>query len=138
MFLAFPYFVNLLCDFIHFDPTQKTHDGRQKSRLTFWQPFIPVSIFATPPCLSVLVNPLEQLATRWVAKPRLQRRREASCVSLPKGYSTLRNSPVMEARKGNHQTMPTTVTKMFTQTRFPILRINETEFKNIFTLVGTL
>lgn len=105
MFLAFPYFVNLLCDFIHFDPTQKLMTA-DKNLAYVWQPFIPVSIFATPPCLSVWST----LSNNWLPagwpNHGTTTKRKASCVSLPKGYSTLRNSPSWKpVRKSS--TMPT-------------------------------
>ena len=81
-----------------------------------------------------LVNPLEQLATRWVTKPRHNDEEESQLRFITKGILDTSEQSVMEARK-EIINYADTVTKMFTQTRFLFSVSNETEFKNIFTLV---
>ena len=113
MFLAFPYFVNLLCDFIHFDPTQK--------------------LMAADKNLAYVLAAFHT-GFRWVAKPRHNDEEESQLRFITKGMLDTPEQSVMEARK-EIINYADTVTKMFTQTRFLFSVSNETEFKNIFTLV---
>lgn len=75
-----------------------------------------------------LVNPLEQLATRWVTKPRHNDEEESQLRFITKGILDTSEQSVMEARK-EIINYADTVTKMFTQTRFLFSVSNETEFK---------
>ena len=77
---------------------------------------------------------LGQLATRWVAKPRHNDEEESQLRFITKGILDTPEQSIMEARK-EIINYADTVTKMFTQTRFLFSVSNETEFKNIFTLV---
>ena len=133
MFLAFPYFVNLLCDFIHFDPTQKLMTA-DKNLAYVLAAFHTGFNLCNAALFIGLVNPLEQLATRWVAKPRHNDEEESQLRFITKGILDTPEQSVMEARK-EIINYADTVTKMFTQTRFLFSVSNETEFKNIFTLV---
>ena len=133
MFLAFPYFVNLLCDFIHFDPTQKLM-AADKNLAYVLAAFHTGFNLCNAALFIGLVNPLERLATRWVAKPRHNDEEESQLRFITKGMLDTPEQSVMEARK-EIINYADTVTKMFTQTRFLFSVSNETEFKNIFTLV---
>ena len=133
MFLAFPYFVNLLCDFIHFDPTQKLMTA-DKNLAYVLAAFHTGFNLCNAALFIGLVNPLEQLATRWVAKPRHNDEEESQLRFITKGILDTPEQSIMEARK-EIINYADTVTKMFTQTRFLFSVSNETEFKNIFTLV---
>ncbi len=133
MFLAFPYVVNVLCDFIHFNPTVKqvTTDNNLAYVLAAFHTgfnFCNVALFMG------FVRPLERLSTRWVSKSRNSDDEESELRFITKGLLDSPEESVMVARK-EVVNYADTVIKMFTHTRYLFSADNETEFKNIYTLV---
>ncbi len=81
------------------------------------------------------MKPLERWATQRVGKPAGTATRSKSELRfITKGLLDTPEESVMEARK-EIINYTDTVTQMFTQTRYLFSADNETDFKNIFTLV---
>ncbi len=133
MFIAFPYFVNLLCELIHFDPTAKI--GIADNNLAYVLAAFHTGFNCCNAVLFIgLVNPLERFATRHIAVPRNYDEKESELRFITKGLLDTPEQSVAEAGKEIINYIDTAI-KMFTQTRYLFSVENTTEFKNIFTLV---
>ena len=133
IFLAFPWFVNLLCDLFHLDPTlrQSTPDNNLAYVLAAFHTGFNL-------CNALLflgfAKPLELLTVRRVTKRHKHSEEEGQLLFINKGLLDTPEQSVMAARK-EIINYADTVTRMFTQTRYLFSAHNDAEFKNIFTLV---
>ena len=133
MFAAFPYVIGFLCDFVHFDPThgQIAPDHNLAYVLAAFHTGFNL---CNATLFIGLTKPLERWATQCINKPAGNDEKESELRFITKGLLDTPEESVMEARK-EIITYTATVTKMFTQTRYLFSADNETDFKNIFTLV---
>ena len=113
-----------------FRPDAKAHGGRQEPGLRFGS-FHTGFNLCNAALFIGLVNPLERLATRWVAKPRHNDEEESQLRFITKGMLDTPEQSVMEARK-EIINYADTVTKMFTQTRFLFSVSNRNGILKIF------
>ena len=133
MFAAFPYVIGFLCDFVHFDPThgQIAPDHNLAYVLAAFHTGFNL---CNATLFIGLTKPLERWATQCINKPAGNDEKESELRFITKGLLDTPEESVMEARK-EIINYTDTVTKMFTQTRYLFSADNETDFKNIFTLV---
>ena len=133
MFAAFPYVIDLLCDFARLDPVagQTAPDHNLAYVLAACHTGFNL-------CNAALfigwVSPLERWAERCVSKPRNNDEKKTELRFITKGLLDTPEESVMEARK-EIINYADTVTQMFTQTRYLFSADNETDFKNIFARV---
>ncbi len=133
MFLAFPWFVNLLCDLFHLDPMQRqiTADNNLAYVLAAFHTGFN---FCNALLFIGFAKPLELLAAHHVTKHREHSEEEGKLLFINKGLLDTPEDSIVAARK-EIVNYADTVTRMFTQTRYLFSAHNETEFKNIYTLV---
>ncbi|MCD8318257.1 MAG: Na/Pi symporter [Paraprevotella sp.] len=133
IFLLFPHLVNLLCDFIHFGPTVKR--GTADQNMAYVLAAFHTGFNLCNAALFIgLVKPLERLATKRVNKSRHRDETESELRFITKGLLDTPEESLTEARK-EIVNYADTAMKMFTQTRYLFSVYNDTEFKNISTLV---
>lgn len=133
MFAAFPLVIDFLCGFAHLDPTAGT--AASDHNLAYVLAAFHTGFNLCNAALFIgWVKPLERWATQRVGKPRNSDEKQSELRFITKGLLDTPEESVMEARK-EIINYTDTVTQMFTQTRYLFSADNETDFKNIFTLV---
>ena len=133
MFAAFPFVIDFLCGFAHLDPTAGT--AASDHNLAYVLAAFHTGFNLCNAALFIgWVKPLERWATQRVGKPRNSDEKQSELRFITKGLLDTPEESVMEARK-EIINYTDTVTQMFTQTRYLFSADNETDFKNIFTLV---
>lgn len=133
MFLVFPYFVNLLCNLIHTDPTIKgtvADNSLAYVLAAFHTGFnlINATLFIG------FVKPLETLCEKMVGKSQRHNEEEGELRFINKGLPDTPEEAILETRKEIINYADVAV-RMFTQTRYLFSVSRHIEFKNIFTLV---
>lgn len=133
MFLAFPYFVNALCDLIHFDPTVKRITADNSLAYVLAAFHTGFNLFNATIFIG-FVKPLEKFCERMVGKSKRHNEEEGELRFINKGMPDTPEQAILEARKEIINYADLTV-KMFTQTRYLFSVSKHMEFQNIFTLV---
>ena len=129
----FPFVIDFLCGFAHLDPTAGT--AASDHNLAYVLAAFHTGFNLCNAALFIgWVKPLERWATQRVGKPRNSDEKQSELRFITKGLLDTPEESVMEARK-EIINYTDTVTQMFTQTRYLFSADNETDFKNIFTLV---